>query len=41
MRDAKLGIKKGATCGANNEAKHGVDVVEKWDVTLDAKHGVT
>ena len=29
MRDAKLGIKKDATCGANDEAKHGVDMVEK------------
>ena len=24
----KLGIKKDATCGANDEAKHGVDMVE-------------
>ena len=29
MRDAKLGIKKDATRGANDEAKHGVDMVEK------------
>ena len=29
MRDAKLGIKKDATRGANDEAKHGVDIVEK------------
>ena len=29
MRDAKLGIKKDATCGANDEAKHGIDMVEK------------
>ena len=29
MRYAKLGIKKGATHGANDEAKHGVDMVEK------------
>ena len=29
MRDAKLGIKKDATCGINDEAKHGVDMVEK------------
>ena len=29
MRDAKLVIKKDATCGANDEAKHGVDMVEK------------
>ena len=29
MRDAKLGIKKDATRGANDEAKHGIDMVEK------------
>ena len=29
MREAKLGIKKDATHGANDEAKHGVDMVEK------------
>ena len=29
MRDAKLGIKKDATCGTNDEAKHGVDMVSK------------
>ena len=29
MRYAKLGIKKDATRGANHEAKHGVDMVEK------------
>ena len=29
MRDVKLGIKKDATRGANDEAKHGVDMVEK------------
>ena len=29
MRDAKLGIKKDATRGANDEAKHGVDIVAK------------
>ena len=29
MRDAKLGIKEDATRGANDEAKHGVDMVEK------------
>ena len=29
MRDAKLGIKKDATRGANDESKHGVDMVEK------------
>ena len=28
-RDAKLDIKKNATLGANDEAKHGVDMVEK------------
>ena len=29
MRDEKIGIKKDATCGANGESKHGVDMVEK------------
>ena len=29
MRDAKLGIKKDATNGANDEAKHGIDMVAK------------
>ena len=29
MRDAKLGIKKDATCDANDEAKHGIDMVAK------------
>ena len=29
MRDEKLGIKKDATHGANDEAKHCVDMVEK------------
>ena len=29
MRDAKLGIKKDATRGANDEAKHGVDMIAK------------
>ena len=29
MRDAKLGIKKDATRGANDEAKHGIDMVAK------------
>ena len=29
MRDAKLGIKEDATHGANDEAKHGIDMVEK------------
>ena len=29
MRDAKLGIKKNATRGANDEVKHGVDMVKK------------
>ena len=29
MRDAKLGIKNDATRGANDDAKHGVDMVEK------------
>ena len=29
MRYAKLGIKKDATHGANDESKHGVDMVAK------------
>ena len=29
MRDAKLGIKEDATLGANDETKHGVDMVAK------------
>ena len=29
MRDAKLGIKEDATCGAKDEGKHGVDMVAK------------
>ena len=29
MRDAKLGIKEDATRDANDEAKHGVDMVAK------------
>ena len=29
MRDAKLGIKTDATCGSNDEAKQGVDMVSK------------
>ena len=29
MRDAKLGIKNDITRGANDEAKHGVDMVAK------------
>ena len=29
MRDVKLGIKKDETCGANDEAKQGIDMVEK------------
>ena len=29
MRDDKVGIKKDATCGGNDEAKHVVDMVEK------------
>ena len=28
-RDVKLGIKKDATCGANDEFNHGVDMVAK------------
>ena len=29
MRDAKLSIKNDATCGTNDESKHGVDMVAK------------
>ena len=29
MKDEKLGIKKDATRGSNDETKHGVDMVEK------------
>ena len=29
MRDVKVGIKKDATRGSNDEAKHGVDMVAK------------
>ena len=29
MSDAKLGIKNNATRGTNDEAKHGVDMVQK------------
>ena len=29
MRDVKLGVKKDATRGANDEAKRGIDMVEK------------
>ena len=29
MRDAKLGIKEDATCGANDEAKHSIDMEAK------------
>ena len=29
MRDVKLGIKKDATHGANDEAKYGIDMVGK------------
>ena len=29
MRDAKIGIKKDATRGANDEAKDGIDMVAK------------
>ena len=29
MRDLKLGIKNDATRGANDESKHGIDMVEK------------
>ena len=40
-RDVKIGIKNDATLGPNDESNHGVDMVSKQDVTLDAKHGVT
>ena len=29
MRDVKLGIKKDATRGTNDDAKHGVDMLRK------------
>ena len=29
MRDVKLGIKQDVTCDANDETKHGIDMVEK------------
>ena len=29
MRDVKLGFKKNATCDANDESKHGIDMVAK------------
>ena len=29
MRDANLNIKNDATCGYNDEPKHGIDMVEK------------
>ena len=29
MRDAKLGIEEDVTCGANDEVKRGVNMVEK------------
>ena len=29
MKDAKRGIKKDETCGANDESKHAVDMVAK------------
>ena len=33
MRDVKLGIKKDATCGANDEDKHDVDIVSTQNCT--------
>ena len=39
--DAKLHIKIDAKLGANDEAEHGVDMVSKQNVTLDAKYGAT
>ena len=41
MRDVKLGIKKDATCGANDESKHGVDMVAKQDAKLGIKNDAT
>ena len=29
MRDVKLGIKEDETCGPNDDAKDGIDMVEK------------
>ena len=29
MKDVKLGIKEDATRGANDQSKHGIDMVEK------------
>ena len=52
MRDAKLGIEDAGSSGANDESKHGVDMVAKEDAKLgiendatrgandEAKHGV-
>ena len=40
-RHEKLCIKNDATLGANHEAKHGVDMVAKKDVTLDGQYGAT
>ena len=37
----KLGFKKDATHGTNDESKHGVDMVEKSDVKLGIKKDVT
>ena len=41
MRDTKLGIKNDATCGANDEAKHGVDMVAKQEAKLGIKKDAT
>ena len=41
MRYVKLCIKKDATRGTNDEAKHGIDMVEKLDVKLGIKNDAT
>ena len=41
MRDEKLGIKKDATHGANDESKHGIDMVAKQDAKLGIKNDAT
>ena len=41
MRDVKLGIRKDSTRGANDESKHGIDMVAKQDVKLGIKKDAT
>ena len=41
MRDVKLGIKKVETRGANDEAKHGIDMIKKSGVKLGIKKDAT